>query len=424
MEAEDRPFPFDVMSTQYTRRDVLKGALVAGAGVSLASLLAACGSSTTSSSASASSAPKKGGSLRVGIVGGSANEHLDGQLATTEPEIAITFQLYDALLGWDQNYKLVNLLAEEVTPNADATVWTVKLRQGVVFHDGTPMTADDVVYSYKRIIDPKNPKMGATQLSALKASGIQKIDASTVQFTPQLAELGLRRGHGRVRQHHRAGRLQPEGPDRHRSLQADRVSRRAADRLCGQHQLLGRGPERRQAHHHRVRRPDRRASTRSSAAPSTRSPTCRARRSRSSRARARRCSTPHTGAWQPFTMRIDVKPFNDVRVRQAFRLMIDRKAMISQAYDGYGWLGNDMYAPFDPGTPTNLPQREQDLAQAKSLLKPAGYDNNLTVTLTTSMRWAGPPWRPPRSSPSRPRAPASRSRSTRSTRASSTATST
>ena len=29
----------------------------------------------------------------------------------------------------------------------------------------------------------------------------------------------------------------------------------------------------------------------------------------------------HTGAWQPFTMRIDVKPFNDVRVRQAFRLM-------------------------------------------------------------------------------------------------------
>src|SRR5271157_441216 len=182
VEAEDRPFPFDVMNTQYTRRDVLKGALVAGAGVSFASLLAACGSSTTSSGTSASSSPKQGGSLRIGIVGGSANEHLDGQLATTEPEIAITFQLYDALLGWDENYKLTNLLAQEVTPNADATVWTVKLRQGVVFHDGTPMTADDVVYSYKRIIDPKNPKMGATQLSALTASGIKKIDANTVQF--------------------------------------------------------------------------------------------------------------------------------------------------------------------------------------------------------------------------------------------------
>ena len=50
-------------------------------------------------------------------------------------------------------------------------------------------------------------------------------------------------------------------------------------------------------------------------------------------------------------MRIDQKPFTDVRVRQAFRLIVDRKAMITQAYDGYGWLGNDMYAPFDPGYP-------------------------------------------------------------------------
>jgi peptide/nickel transport system substrate-binding protein len=91
----------------------------------------------------------------------------------------------------------------------------------------------------------------------------------------------------------------------------------------------------------------------------------------------------HTGAWQPYTMRIDVKPFNDVRVRQAFRLIVDRPAMISQAYDGYGSLGNDMYAPFDPGTP-QLPQRHQDLAKAKSLLKAAGYGGGLTVTLTTS----------------------------------------
>ena len=82
-------------------------------------------------------------------------------------------------------------------------------------------------------------------------------------------------------------------------------------------------------------------------------------------------------------MRIDAKPFSDVRVRQAFRLIVDRPQMITQAYDGFGWLGNDMYAPFDPGTP-KLPQRHQDLAQAKSLLKAAGYDGDLTVQLTTS----------------------------------------
>ena len=91
-----------------------------------------------------------------------------------------------------------------------------------------------------------------------------------------------------------------------------------------------------------------------------------------------------TGAWRPFTMRIDVKPFSDVRVRQAFRLIVDRQQMIDQAYSGLGALANDMYARYDPGTPQTSPQRAQDIEQAKSLLKQAGYDNNLTVELTTS----------------------------------------
>ena len=78
-----------------------------------------------------------------------------------------------------------------------------------------------------------------------------------------------------------------------------------------------------------------------------------------------------TGAWRPFTMRIDVKPYSDVRVRQAFRLIVDRQQMIDQAYSGLGALGNDMYGRFDPGTP-DVPQRMQDIEQAKSLLKQAG----------------------------------------------------
>ena len=91
-----------------------------------------------------------------------------------------------------------------------------------------------------------------------------------------------------------------------------------------------------------------------------------------------------SGGWEPITMRIDAKPFDDVRVRQAFRLIADRQQMIDQALAGYGWLGNDMYGQFDPGFPKDLPQRVQDIEQAKSLLKQAGYDNNLTVVFNTS----------------------------------------
>ncbi|HET6494985.1 MAG TPA: ABC transporter substrate-binding protein, partial [Thermoleophilia bacterium] len=90
-----------------------------------------------------------------------------------------------------------------------------------------------------------------------------------------------------------------------------------------------------------------------------------------------------SGGYFPFTMRVDQKPFDDVRVRQAFRLIVDRQQMIDQAYGGFGWLGNDMYAPFDPGYPSDLPQRAQDLEQAKSLLKEAGYEG-LSVELQTS----------------------------------------
>jgi len=384
VESEDRPFPLDFFDARYTRRDVLKGALVLGGGVSLASLLAACGSSSSpSSSGSASSAPKQGGSLRIGIVGGSANEHLDGQLATTEPEIAITFQLYDALLGWDENYKLVNLLAEEVSPNADATVWTVKLRQGVVFHNGSPMTADDVVYSYKRIIDPKNPKMGATQLSALKSSGIEKVDASTVRFTLDTPNSVFDEAMAVYGNTIVPVGFNPKAPIGTGPFKLTSFSPGQQIVFAANTDYWGEKPHVDKLTIIEFADPTARVNAllggtvdAISDLPSSQVKVVQAQ--------GMKVLDAHTGAWQPFTMRIDVKPFDDVRVRQAFRLMVDRQAMINQAYDGYGWVGNDMYAPFDPGTPTSLPQRQQDLAQAKSLLKAAGYDGNLAVTLTTS----------------------------------------
>jgi peptide/nickel transport system substrate-binding protein len=95
-----------------------------------------------------------------------------------------------------------------------------------------------------------------------------------------------------------------------------------------------------------------------------------------------------TGGWLPLCMAIDMPPFDDVRVRQAMRLLVDRKGMISQVASGYGFVGNDLYAPFDPGYDKSLPQREQDIDQAKSLLKAAGKEN-LAVDLHTTNGAAG-----------------------------------
>jgi peptide/nickel transport system substrate-binding protein len=72
-----------------------------------------------------------------------------------------------------------------------------------------------------------------------------------------------------------------------------------------------------------------------------------------------------------------------VRVRQAFRLIVNRPQMVEQVLSGQGRVANDMYSPFDPAYYSSLPQRSQDLEQAKSLLKQAGHAG-LTVELVTA----------------------------------------
>jgi peptide/nickel transport system substrate-binding protein len=88
------------------------------------------------------------------------------------------------------------------------------------------------------------------------------------------------------------------------------------------------------------------------------------------------------GGWNPFTMRVDQAPFNDVRVRQAFRLAVDRPKMLQTVFGGHGTVGNDIFAIWAPEYDHSIPQRAYDPEQAKSLLKQAGHEN-LSIQLVT-----------------------------------------
>ena len=59
-------------------------------------------------------------------------------------------------------------LAESFTPNSDATEWTFKLRKGVTFHDGSPMTAEDVVYSMNRHLGDDSTSVMKSILASVK----------------------------------------------------------------------------------------------------------------------------------------------------------------------------------------------------------------------------------------------------------------
>jgi peptide/nickel transport system substrate-binding protein len=370
-------------NARLTRRGLLKYAAVGGVSAGVGPLAAACGgSSEPTSSPSASAAPKQGGSLRIGIVGGGPQDTLDGQNATSEPQICTTFQLYNALLGWDAEYQIVPLLAAEWSANADASVWTVKLRDDVVFHDGTPLTADEVVYSYQRIIDPDSPKMGASQLALLPKSGIRKVDATTVEFhldSPSAIFEEAMALYGNC--------IVPQGFDPKKPIGTGpfkiKVDKPGQEYVFDANkEYWGDGPYVDQLTIIEFADATARVNALLGGTVDAISQ-LPAAQVKVVEAQGLKVLNATTGAWQPFTMRIDQKPFDDVKVRQAFRLIVDREAMVNQAYAGFGAIGNDMYAPYDPGTP-QLPQRQQDLEQAKALLKQAGYDGNLEVTLYTS----------------------------------------
>lgn len=374
-------------STPLTRRQILKGAAAAGGAFALGLVVSACGGDDggggTTTGGGGGGGPKKGGSLKAGIVGGSAKDTLDAHVVVNEPEIANSFQLYNRLLEYTPDYKLDNVLAESVESSADASVWTVRLKPDLMYSDGKPVTADDVVFSYNRIIDPDVPKGAAASLSMLKPSGIKKVDDLTVKFTLEtpnavFPDALAYRENSSVREDYDSKNPIGTGPFKLVSFSPGEQTVYARNE-----NFVGEGPYLDELTIVQFADPTARVNALLSGAIDHADQVASAQVAAIQGTSGYKIWETKGGGWLPLTMRIDQKLFDDVRVRQAFRLMADRQQMVDQAFAGYGWVGNDMYGPFDPGSPKDLPQREQDLEQAKSLLKQACYDG-LSVELIAS----------------------------------------
>jgi peptide/nickel transport system substrate-binding protein len=95
-------------------------------------------------------------------------------------------------------------------------------------------------------------------------------------------------------------------------------------------------------------------------------------------------------AYQTWEMRMDIAPFNDPRVRQALRLIADRDQIVQQAFNGtrFAQVANDWPAFQDPAYDHSIPQRKQDIEQAKSLLKQAGR-SDLTIEMAVTAAQPG-----------------------------------
>jgi peptide/nickel transport system substrate-binding protein len=93
------------------------------------------------------------GNLIAAIAG--EPDQLDPQKTSAYFSFEVLENVFDTLVEPDANLELRPALAQSWTVSADQLTWTFHLRTGVTFQDGSPFTADDVVYSYRRIIDEK-----------------------------------------------------------------------------------------------------------------------------------------------------------------------------------------------------------------------------------------------------------------------------
>src|SRR5262249_27125475 len=170
------------LSHPIPRRAFLKSGLVGAATLGSSGVLTACGSSSSATSSPATGTPKRGGTLHAGLVRGTSSDTLDANSSLSYVDYARLLQLYNSPVAFGTDAKIHFSLMDEITPNSTATEWVMRLRPGVTFHNGKDVTADDVIYTFQRIMDPKNPKSGAAQLTSLEYKTIQKLDKRTVRL--------------------------------------------------------------------------------------------------------------------------------------------------------------------------------------------------------------------------------------------------
>jgi len=359
--------------------------LLAGAGGAGALMLAACGGGggtvmqTLGSSQAPSGKPKPGGVLRVGLGGGSPAETFDaalvnGPAATTRDQV-----FYENLIWMDGTFGLENALIDEITPNQANDSWTVRLKPEVEFHNGKTVSADDVVFTMNRILDPK---VGATAsgqyINVLAAT--KKIDARTVRFDLNYANVSFPKLLSDVTF------IIPVGYDPQNPVSTGPWKFKSF--VPGQQTVLERfenywGEKALADELIMVELPDDTARVNAllsgqvdaiNQVPFVQVPQLEG-------AGSFDVVASETAGFNPITMRVDVPPFDDVRVRQAMKLLISREQAISSALSGQGQVAADYFGRFDEGF--KGPKREQDVEEAQSLLKQAGRQDEAFELVTS-----------------------------------------
>ncbi len=173
---------FGALQRGASRRDVLAMLMAGGMQAGLA------GSLATLAGAAQAQTPRKGGRITVAASASGVNDTLDPAKQASHIDYCRGFMFYNGLTVLDGSLTPRPQLAEEFTTQ-DAKTWVFKLRKGVTFHDGKPLTPADVVFSIMRHKDPattSRAKVLADQIESVTASGPDEV---TIRLSSANADL-------------------------------------------------------------------------------------------------------------------------------------------------------------------------------------------------------------------------------------------
>ncbi len=153
----------DVFAARLSRREFMR--LMSALGLSAgAAALAACGRAATPAptaappggalATAAPTAPAPGGAVATLRVATEIPVQLDPALASSDAEILILHSIYDYLVDINARNEIVPRLAREWQVSDDGLTYTLRLAEGATFHDGSPLTAADVAWTFNRLRDP------------------------------------------------------------------------------------------------------------------------------------------------------------------------------------------------------------------------------------------------------------------------------
>lgn len=347
------------------------------AAVVVGDLLAACSDARARSplpTATDSVPPRRGGRLRAAFAG-SSGESTNVLQATGSAVDYVRARLIWDTIGEIDGSSTTWRLAESVEPNADATRWTIRVREGVTFSDGRKLTAEDVLFSLRALASHPTTQSGV--LAGLDAAKSAVRDPRTLElrlkapdgfFDIVLAQSMFVVPSGTTDSAHAPGSgpfvlkkwtggasslLTPRadywgsangGPylDEIELFSVSDAGARLNGVKAGQFDYAG-------------------GLTLAAARAEAKNP-------------AVRILTAPKELWSDlsFTMNLGLAPFSRPEVVQAMRLAIDREAMVRTVTLGYGEIADDALGLHQAWYDTSLPRREHDPDQARKLLSSAG----------------------------------------------------